>query len=43
MIAAFEQVVFAWDLTGVTAEGTMTPLGVWLLPQAALGAWTRGA
>jgi hypothetical protein len=43
VIAAFEQVVFAWDLTGVTAEGALTPLGAWLLPQAALDAWTRGA
>ncbi len=43
VIAAFEQVVFAWELTGVTAEGRLTPLGAWLLPQAALAAWTRGA
>lgn len=43
VIAAFEQVVFAWELTGVTVDGTLTPLGAWLLPQSALGAWTRGA
>jgi hypothetical protein len=43
VIAAFEQVVFAWELTGVALDGALTPLGAWLLPQAALGAWTRGA
>ncbi len=40
VVAAFEQVVFAWELAGATDDGRLTPLGVWLLPQALLACWS---
>lgn len=37
---AFEQVLYAWELTGVIdGEGSVTDAGVWVVPRAALTAW----
>ena len=38
---AFEQVLFAWEVTGVLDErGALTEAGVWLLPRAAIAVWS---
>ena len=38
---AFEQVLFAWEVTGVLDDrGALTEAGVWLLPRAAIAVWS---
>lgn len=38
---AFEQALFSWEVTGVLdGEGRLTEAGTWLLPRAALAAWS---
>ena len=40
---AFEQTLYAWAVTGVLDDaGALTEAGRWLLPRAALAAWTVG-
>jgi len=40
---AFEQTLFSWEATGaLDDEGRLTDAGTWLLPQAALAAWSDG-
>ncbi|MGI9607172.1 MAG: hypothetical protein ACR2P0_13630 [Acidimicrobiales bacterium] len=38
---AFDQTLYAWELLGVIDDaGRVTPVGRWLLPRAALSAWS---
>jgi hypothetical protein len=43
VVAAFEEVLFSWELTGAVDDGRLTAVGVWLLPRALLAAWSRPA
>lgn len=40
---AFEQMLYAWEVTGVLEEGAVTETARWLLPHAAIRAWGGGA
>lgn len=36
----FETMLYAWEVTGVLRDGAVGPAARWILPQAALQAWS---